>query len=174
MTELAEKIRNTAVRPALQALEPVIPYTQTAENQVLNTGAHESGGFVHRVQVGGGPARGLWQMEQATFRDLYDRYLGAHPVLKGKVDSLLWAVGSSPGAGSGSDPWLQIETNDVFAAAMCRIRYWDSAAKLSFDPRDVFESSRCWSQFYNTRRDPRLEAEFVANVRRYVEDVHEV
>lgn len=163
MSDLAEKVRINAVRPALCALEPVILWTQTSENQVLNTGAHESGGFVHRVQVGGGPARGLWQMEQATFRDLYDRFLGAHPVLKGKIDAL-WP-------NDGSDPWPQIETNDVFAAAMCRIRYWASPAKLSFDPRDVFESSRCWSQFYNTRRDLKLEAEFVANVRRYVEDV---
>ena len=163
MSALAEKIRREAVRPALQALEPVIPWTQTAENQVLNTGAHESGGFVHRVQIGNGPARGLWQMEQATFRDLYDRFLGGRANLRALVDTL-WL-------NDGTDPWLQIEMNDQFAAAMCRIRYWDSAAKLTFDPRDVFESSRCWSQFYNTRRDPKLEAQFVANVRRYVEDV---
>ena len=163
MTAEADQLRLTVIRPALQALEPVIPWTQTAENQVLNTAAHESGGFRRRVQMGGGPARGLWQMEQATLRDLYDRYLGAHPLLKHRVDSL-WP-------NDGTDPWLQIEANDRFAAAMCRIRYWDSAAKLTFDPRDVFESSRCWSADYNTRRDPKLEAAFVANVRRYVEDV---
>ncbi len=168
MTTAAESLRSTAIRPALQALEPIIPWTRAAENLVLGTAAHESGGFVHRVQIGAqglgtGPARGLFQMEQATFRDLYGRYLGAHPVLRGKVDTL-WP-------NDGSDPWPQIETNDRFAAAMCRIRYWDSAAKIGFDPRDVFEMSRCWSQFYNTRRDPVLEAQFVANYRRYVEDV---
>lgn len=164
MTAAAEALRLTVVRPALKALEPAnIPWTQAAENLVLGTAAHESGGFIHRVQIGGGPARGLWQMEQATFRDLYDRYLAGRPVLKGIVDSL-WL-------NDGGDPWLQIETNDVFAAAMCRIRYWDSRAKIDFDPRDVFEMSRCWSEFYNTRRDPVLEDEFVANYRRYVEGI---
>ena len=71
----------------------------------------------------------------------------------------------------GSDPWLQIETNDKFAAAMCRIRYWDSKAKIIFDPRDVFEMSRCWGKFYQTTSDPKKEAEWVADYRRYVEGV---
>jgi hypothetical protein len=163
MTTEAEALRLTAIRPALQAFEPIIPWTQAAENLVLGTAAHESGGFAHRVQIGGGPARGLFQMEQATFRDLYDRYLGQHPLLRRKIDAL-WPS-------DGSDPWPQVETNDRFAAAMCRLRYWNSAAKIGFDPRDVFEMSRCWSQFYNTRRDPVLEAQFVANYRRSVEDV---
>lgn len=163
MTAEAEALRLNAIRPALHALEPIIPWSQAAENLVLGTAAHESGGFVHRVQIGGGPARGLFQMELATFRDLYDRYLGAHPALRRNVDTL-WP-------NDGSDPWPQIEINDRFAAAMCRIRYWDSAAKINFDPRDVFEMSRCWSQFYNTRRDPVLEAQFVTNFRRYIEDV---
>lgn len=165
MTALAEALRLNAIRPALQALalRPEGLWTQTDEAQVLNTAAHESGGFTLRVQLAGGPARGLWQMEPPTFRWLYDQCLAAHPVLKGKVDAL-WP-------NDGSDPWLQIETNDTFAAALCRLRYWFSAAKLTFDPRDVFESARCWSAYYNTRRDPQLEAQFVANVRRYVEDV---
>ena len=168
MTVVAETLRREAIRPALEALEPIIPWSQAAENLVLGTAAHESGGFVHRVQIGAhglgtGPARGLFQMEQATFRDLYDRYLGAHPALRRKVDTL-WP-------NDGADPWPHIETNDKFAAAMCRVCYWDSAAKIGFDPRDVFEMSRCWSQFYNTRRDPVLEAQFVANFRRNVEDV---
>ncbi len=163
MTALAEKLRIESIRPALQALEPIIPHTLAAENLVLGTAAHESAGFTCRVQWGGGPARGLFQMEHVTFRDLYDRYLGQRPVLRRKIDAL-WP-------NDGSDPWLQITENDRFAAAMCRVRYWDSAAKISFDPRDVFEMSRCWSQFYNTRRDPMLEAQFVANYRRNVEDV---
>ena len=168
MTELAERLRLETVRPALRSLEPLVPWTQAAENLVLATAAHESGGFRYRRQTGGGPARGLFQMEQVTFRDLYDRYLAGHPRLKMLIDTL-WTPDGSPG--SGADPWPQVETNDQFAAAMCRIRYWASPAKINFDPRDVFEMSRCWSQFYNTRRDPRLEAEFVANYRRYVEDV---
>src|SRR5690349_204824 len=102
-------------------------------------------------------------MEETTFRDLYDRYLFAHPVPKDKIETLLPVPCD--------DPWPEVETNDRFAAAMCRIRYWDSAAKINFDPLDVFEMSRCWSQFYNTRRDPALEAQFVANYRRYIEDV---
>lgn len=163
MTAEADAVRKDVVQPALKALEPVVPWTLTAENQVLNTMAHESGGFRFRRQVGGGPGRGLPQFEEPSFRDIYDRALGLHPVLKGKVDAL-WP-------NDGSDPWLQIETNDIFAAAMCRLRYWFSPAKLTFDPRDVFESARCWGQFYNTRNDPKLNDAFIADVRRYVEDV---
>ncbi len=161
----ADQIRRDAVIPALQALEPVIPHTLAAENLMLGIAAHESGGFVHRVQIGGGPARGLWQMELVTFRDVYDRYLGARPVLRGKVDAL-WP-------NDGTDPWPQVETNDIFACACARIRCFMSPAKINFDPRDVFEMSRWWSANYNTHRDPVMEAQFVANYRRYVEDVQE-
>ena len=163
MTAEAERLRTEVIKPVLQALEPSIPWTQTAENLILGIAAHESGGFVHRVQIGGGPARGLWQMELVTFRDLNDRYLAVRPVLRGKADGL-WP-------NDGTDPWLQIETNDKFACACARIRCFMSPAKISFDPRDVFEMSRWWSANYNTRRDPVMESQFVANYRRYVEDV---
>lgn len=162
MSALAEQVRMDAVRPALLALEPVIPYTRVAENLVLGTAAHESK-FTYRYQEDGGPARGLWQIEEPTFRDLYGRYLERHPVLKGKVDTL-WPNDLT-------DPWLQIVGNDRFSAAICRLKYWDSPLKLPADPNDVFEMGRLYKAAYNTPSGSATAQEWVDDYRFRIEDM---
>lgn len=165
MTARAEELRLTAIRPALLVLEPLITYSRVAENQILGDWAHESGGFQYRRQLGGGPGTGLPQFEEPSFRDVYVRYLGlpGHHALKTKVDTL-WP-------NDGSDPWLQIEHNDKFAAGIHRIKYAMSPRPLAADPNDVFEMARTWKAIWNTPLGAGTPEQWIADYRRYVEDV---
>ena len=50
-------------------------YSIDAVNLLLGTAIQESGGLRWRVQVNGGPARGLFQMEEATYTDIWNNFL---------------------------------------------------------------------------------------------------
>lgn len=65
-------------------------------------------------QHGDGPALGLFQVEVATFNDIYRRYLGTRPDITRNLQPLM----------TGEAPHLQLITNLSFAAAICRLRYW--------------------------------------------------
>jgi hypothetical protein len=167
MTAEAEELRTAAIRPALKALESFVPYSLAAENLVLGTAAHESGGFKWRRQQGAhgiptGPALGLWQIEPATLTDIYDNFLKFRPRLERAVESCL------PHGEAQIDRLAQLETNDRYGAALCRLKYVRSPVKLPADPNDVFEMGRQWAAVYNTRFPAQR---FIDDYRRYVEDM---
>jgi hypothetical protein len=67
-----ELFRRVVIRPVLQETDL---WSESAENLLLGTALHESGGLQHIRQIGGGPALGFYQMEPATLDDLYDNWL---------------------------------------------------------------------------------------------------
>src|SRR5208282_4639211 len=85
---LARSVLLQAIRPALTILGKG---GLAAEQLVLGTGIQESL-LVERVQSGGGPARGLFQMEHATHDDCWSNYLKFHEPLANLVRQTL-AVG---------------------------------------------------------------------------------
>ncbi len=54
---------------------------------LLGTMAQESNMGEYETQIGGGPARGIFQMENATFQDINDNFLAYHNELKTRVNS---------------------------------------------------------------------------------------
>ena len=74
----AGDIREYAVRPALEMIEL---WSQVAEDLVMGTAAQESH-FSYLEQLHQGPALGMWQMEPATFRDIWINFLPSQPRLK--------------------------------------------------------------------------------------------
>ncbi len=92
---------------------------------LLGTAAAESA-FVHRFQLGGGPARGLWQMEPKTASDIFLNYLIYRKryywrVMRALYKRRYWL------------PFFRVPTrsvlaggmgyNDLFACIMARIHY---------------------------------------------------
>ena len=61
-----------AVRLVREVLTVIKAHSPRAEMAILMIIAHESGGGKFRRQVGGGPARGLIQMEPPTFDSVID------------------------------------------------------------------------------------------------------
>lgn len=127
----------TIVRPALNHI--ALP-SEAAEQLLLGTALVESR-LVHRRQIGGGPARGFFQMEPATHDDIWSNFLEYRPSLAEKIKSLL----SLPTANA----HRELEKNDKYACAMARAHYLRAPEALP-DAGDVKGMAGYWKQYYNT------------------------
>ena len=155
MTVLADDIRLRVVRPALTTLGL---WSATAETLDLATAAHESGGFVHREQIGGGPALGLWQIEPFTANDTLDWLAGRHRDLLDKLNSL---------ANNDLSEEQNLRDNDLYGAAFCRLIYFRKPFTMIEDA-SVEWMAAIWGRWYQGRSDPVKEAAFIADYARYV------
>lgn len=142
------------VRPTLAHLG--LPGGETAVRLVFGTAAKESDGFEALRQRGGGPALGLYQMEPATFRDLWDRFLRSRP-----LKATVWDfVAQTPSLEE------QLVGNLFFATAMCRVKYYASPFAMpdAAAPEDL---ALIWKRFYNTPDGKGTPAEFLEHYRLY-------
>lgn len=130
-----DDFRAEVIDPVLRLLDL---YSRAASNLMLGTALAESG-LVHRRQIGGGPARGLFQIEPATFQDVYRRYLPRRTGLLTRVNGLLLA---------NRTPADQLYDNDRFACAIARLKYWMCPLPL---PRadDAPALAAYWLRHYN-------------------------
>ena len=107
-----------------------------AKELIFRTGLAESG-YRTRRQYGGGPARGFWQMEPATERDIWENYLAYRPEISRLVNDLAGAAGRD------------LEGNDAYACAMCRVHYMRVPAALPA-AGDMEGQAAYWKKHYNT------------------------
>jgi len=137
--------RDEYVLPALHAIGL---YSPAAERLLMGTAAIESG-FVDFVQLGGGPARGMFQMEPPTFLWLLDNYLADPGRQALRASVLALAVSDRPVADD-------LVGNHLFAAAMARIKYLSVPEAI---PSDVADQAQYWWHYYNGRSPHGLKPE---------------
>lgn len=150
----AKHLREYVIRPTLTKLNA---WSKEAEDLVLGTACQEShcGKYLRQLGCSGVVgAFGIWQMEIATARDIYDNYLRYKPELKAVVDGLR-------GKQSISDALM---TNLAFACAMCRIHYLRQPGKI---PATVDGQGQYWKKYYNTALGRGTVAEYMDNWERY-------
>jgi len=136
-----DQLRCYVIRPALERIEL---WSQSSENLVLGTGLVESGfNFVDQLTPGPGPAFGPFQMEAATYRDIWVNYLGPRPTLSARVRGLAgsWAIDMPP--------VTELWGNFYFATAMARVLYKRVPEALP-QPTDAMGMARYWKRHYNT------------------------
>ena len=121
---------------------------------MLGTAVAESG-LRTRRQGGGGPARGLWQMEPSSARDVFVNYLVYTPK---RLDALLrvW-LGMPACAEDMVGAWYPdadvlaqlLEHDDVFACCMTRLNYLrhPEAIPVTLEAQAIY-----WKQYHNTRK----------------------
>jgi hypothetical protein len=151
----ARQLRIHVVRPVLQS---VSLWSPAAEELVLGTAAQESDGFRYIKQLGGGPALGLWQIEPATSRDIWDHWLAHRPGLAELVAGYI-----APGHGRED----QLVWNLALGAAMCRVFYRRFSAPLPAAD-DVEGQAAYWKRLYNTHLGKGRPEEYVEHYQRYV------
>ena len=151
----AQELLAGAIRPALQHIGH---HSAAAEQLVLGTAAQESH-LTYRRQLGGGPARGLFQMEGATHDDIWNTYLRYKTDLKAKVEQLV------PGRAQPSVE--ELVNNDKYAAAMCRIRYLRAPGAIPA-AGDLAGMAKYWKDHYNTYLGAGKPSEYIENWNRYV------
>jgi hypothetical protein len=156
--ELARKVLLEAIRPALATLAAG---GLAVEQLLLGTAIQESL-LIHRQQLGGGPALGLFQMETATHDDCWNNYLKFRTRLSDRVKQTL-----DPGQEARA---TLMKVNDRYAAAMCRVRYMRVAAALPVG-NDIEAMANYWKEHYNTPLGAGTPEEFLSKWPQYV-DAH--
>lgn len=118
-------------------------YSEAAVELLIGTALKESGGLRWRTQLNGGPARGLFQMERATYDDIWRNYLAHRPRLGDAIASAFTPAG-------GALTFDQITDDDGFAAIMARLKYYRVPAPLpAAGNREA--QAQYWKKYYNTR-----------------------
>ena len=113
----AKQLRELIIRPTLHALGM---WSKPAEDLMLGTACQEShcGEYIRQLGCSGTiGAFGVWQMEIATARDIYDNYLRYRPELKAAVERL---------RGAGQSIQDALISNLAYACALARIKYLNS------------------------------------------------
>lgn len=157
------QVRLFLVRPTLDALGLG---GAAAEDLVLGTAAHESGGFrfIDQVTRAGddvlGPAIGLYQVEPATHDDVWTHFLRFRPALAAQVAALRAPI---------PDAHRQLALNLSYATAICRVIYFRRPEPL---PRagDVAALARYWKRFYNTIAGAGRPEQFIDAFNQYVRE----
>lgn len=128
------QFRVRIVRPVLVQLDL---WSISAENLVMGTGMHES--HLSYLQQIKGPARGVFQMEPATYKDIWANFLAYQPDLSKRVTA--FAIGIPDAE--------EMEGNLYFAVAMCRTFY--RRLKAALPPAgNALAMAQFWKLYYNT------------------------
>ncbi len=132
------------ITPTLDALDL---RTWQAEQLVLGTAIAESG-LRNLRQVGGGPGRGLWQIEPFTARDVLRRYLSRRGDLRQKLKLAVYPLGGIAWSTSWTDAELShsLTVNLALGAVIARLIYLWPPDPL---PDDLEGQAAYWVKHYN-------------------------
>ena len=139
-----------------ETLTEIHLYSDAALNLLLGTGAHESLNWQYRRQMGNGPALGLFQMEPFTHDDCWNNYLNYYPKL---AQSILMVSGMLVPDSSA------LETNDVYAICMARVKYLRDPQPI---PTDLHGQAAYWKRVYNTHLGKGTVEEYITHYNKYV------
>lgn len=151
----ADIFRRLVIRPVLNELGL---WSEAAENLLLGTALHESGGLRHVRQIGGGPALGLYQMEPDTHADLWNNWLSYRPTWADAVQA--FAIEGMPRV----DSLLYMP---AYATAAARLQYYRKPPALP-DAHDIPSLAHYWKTHWNTDRGKGTVDQFIDAWSRYV------
>jgi hypothetical protein len=154
-----EQFSNEVIVPALWELARID--RRFSDNKIrtllLGTAAVESG-FVHLRQIGGGPALSYFQIEPDTAKWLLGEYLPRrqpkmHSVIRDRLNGR--AI---------TDALVE---DQIFAAMLCRMRYWAVPAAV---PDTLLGQAAYWKQWYNTQGGAGTAAKYAETYNRLIGD----
>lgn len=147
-----DQLKKHIIQPALKTL---VMQSDAAVNLLLGTCAQESA-MGHYLRQINGPALGIYQIEPATHRDLYDNYLKHRPHMLNKLRLI----------NIKSEQALIGDLN--YSTAVARLIYYRCPDPLP-EANDVVGLAKYWKKNYNTYQGKGTVDEFCANYRKYVE-----
>jgi hypothetical protein len=145
------------------ALDPLKLYSVAAEELLVITAAQESLGGTYlwqndRLGFPKGPALGVYQMEPATYRDLFDNFLRYHKPLIERLGLRyeLWDI-----------PEPERMTWDMrYATQIARLNYYRVREAL---PQDLEGQLRYYKKYWNTELGKATIAETRGNYERFLQ-----
>lgn len=163
------------VRPVLKATGT---HSLEAEQQLIGTCAAESGG-VFIVQLGDGPARGLFQCEPFTHFDIYNNYLRyrdkylKHALMllpNEEAEEIIEALSKTDTElenACDNTSMLSLTYNLAYQVMICRIHYLRVSDPLP-PAGDIEGMARYWKEHYNTGKGKGDEDHFISNFPGYL------
>tara|TARA_R100000808_G_C2072013_1_gene99154 strand:- start:136 stop:582 length:447 start_codon:yes stop_codon:yes gene_type:complete len=122
-----------------ETLDHMNLYSEDALEMIYKTGKAESG-YRTLQQYGGGPALGFFQMEPATYRDIWENYV----MYREKYRNKLYSLGFDD---SKMDYCLM--SNIGIQVAMCRLHYRRVPSALP-KAGDLEGQAKYWKKYYNS------------------------
>jgi hypothetical protein len=147
-----------ALRTEIQnTLKPLNLYSPDAEELLMATCAQESLLGTYRHQVNG-PAIGIYQMEPATFNDIWTNYLAHHEALGVQVAALAKTTPPRP---------IEMQDNDAFSTAMARVLYLRTPQALP-PATDLTAIWAMYKKWWNSELGAATQDQFFSNYRKLV------
>ena len=130
-------------------------YRPSAVELLMMTAAVESkmGTYLYQIR---GPARGIFQMEPATEKDIWDNYLKYNKRLAELVSGFMFSGKSN----------LNLTANIPYQIAMARVHYLRVPHGLP-SADDVSALAKYWKDYYNTRLGKGTVEKAIEAYRRY-------
>jgi hypothetical protein len=159
-----EQVRGLVIRPALKKVDL---WSDSAENILMGTIAHESAMGTYLKQVRG-PAMGIYQIEPNTHTDIWANFLKYRGGLSGKVRDLICPLDKIWKAGIGDmGCHVSLITNLAYATVIARIVYLRAPTQLP-DAKDLPGMAAYWKKYYNTIYGAGTEEQFIEHYTKYV------
>jgi len=134
------------IRPSLMRLGM---WSEDAEELLLGTAIQESKGGTYFKQLDG-PALGIFQIEQATHKDIWDSYLDYNLDIARKVSPI------------GMKDKANLVTDLKYATMIARLVYSRRPEPLP-KATDLEGLAAYWKTYYNTKLGKGTEEEFIFN-----------
>lgn len=140
-----------------RTLQAVDLYSEAATDLLMKTAAKESNFGTYLYQVGSGPAKGVFQIEPNTEKDIWLNFLRFNPVLTGKIKTLTGVDGPNVSA---------LEGDLRYQVIMARLVYYRVAKPLPM-PGDIEAQAHYWKQHYNTAAGAGTVEGFIEAAKKY-------
>lgn len=153
-----KQLKDLVIVPSLYAIQM---YSPAAVSLILGTCAQESamGTYLCQLGIGLRGGLGIYQMEQRTYLDIWDKVIEANKVLKARM-ILYLGYKSRPSAN-------RLITDLGLATIMCRLHYSRFSEPIPKDG-DILGLAEYYKKWYNTQNGSATVEQFMENYRRYV------
>lgn len=148
-----DQLRKEVIGPVLKKMDL---WSVEAEDLLLGTAVHESGGLKRLRQYDGGPALSYYQMEPASLYDLHDHFLKFRPGLREKLDK--FQISELPLAEN-------LIMNLAYATAAARLHYYRAPDEI---PKGLQGQADYWKQYWNTKAGKGTPDQYVTHYKYFV------
>ncbi len=153
-----EEFRRYVIRPVLGRLARCDARLGGAASEQLMLGTAIAESELNALAQRGGPALSMFQIEPATFADIYGRYLRLRPRLLTAVRAFMFPELA---------PLEQLAGNQHLACAIARVKYWMSPRPLPA-PGNIDALGAYWKAHYNTSHGAGRTSRWAYLYRKYV------
>lgn len=123
-------------------------YSDNAVDLIYHTGLVESR-YKYLMQLGTPVARGFFQMEGATARDICKNYLAYRPSLMGEIEKICYLNYYVLAKADIEELEFLLTTNIAFSVIMTRLHYRRVPKAL---PKTLKDQAHYWKNYYNSHK----------------------